>query len=161
MDSYLPEMRDVGGRWFQLYIFKRREVTEQLVKRAEAAGYSALCLTVDCVVGGKREANTRNRFAYPPDVRPENFAQFYEEEKAKSTITDTNFFILNLYDSAITWKDIAWLKKLQHYLLSLKELYHLWMPNLLFHMVLLPLWCPIMAEDKWTRLLLPSHAFLK
>lgn len=36
-----------GGLWLQLYIYKDREVTKKLVKRAEAAGYRVLCLTID------------------------------------------------------------------------------------------------------------------
>lgn len=36
-----------GALWFQLYIYKDREVTKKLVKRVEAAGYRVLCLTVD------------------------------------------------------------------------------------------------------------------
>ncbi|CAM9586772.1 unnamed protein product, partial [Choristocarpus tenellus] len=36
-----------GVRWFQLYIYKDREITMQLVKRALASGYTALAVTVD------------------------------------------------------------------------------------------------------------------
>src|SRR2546426_9013795 len=45
----LDEVGDAadGPRWFQLYVHPDREVTKRLVKRAEARGYSALCLTVD------------------------------------------------------------------------------------------------------------------
>jgi len=112
MDNCFPEKSDVGGRWFQLYILKTRAITERVIKRAEAAGYSALCLTVDCVIAGKREANARNRFTYPHGIRPENYVQLYEEEKAKTTITDMNAFIINLYDTSIKWSDIEWIKSI-------------------------------------------------
>jgi len=34
-----------GERWFQLYCYRDREITRDLVRRAEAAGYTALCVT--------------------------------------------------------------------------------------------------------------------
>jgi isopentenyl diphosphate isomerase/L-lactate dehydrogenase-like FMN-dependent dehydrogenase len=44
-----------GQRWFQLYCYRDRAVTRTLVQAAEAAGYSAVCLTVDVPVLGRRE----------------------------------------------------------------------------------------------------------
>ena len=43
-----------GPRWFQLYVNKDRGVTRSLVQRAEAAGFTALELTVDAPVLGQR-----------------------------------------------------------------------------------------------------------
>ena len=43
-----------GFHWFQLYIYKNREITQELVRRAEAANFKALVLTVDTAVLGKR-----------------------------------------------------------------------------------------------------------
>src|SRR3990172_7673074 len=63
-----------GPRWFQLYFNRDREVTRRLVERAEAHGYSALCLTVDLPWLGRREADIRNRLQFPPDVTMANFA---------------------------------------------------------------------------------------
>ena len=51
-----------GPRWFQLYA-QDREVTRTLVQRAEAGGYTALCLTVDVPVIGNRERDLRNSFS--------------------------------------------------------------------------------------------------
>src|ERR1043166_5450026 len=45
MESVFPEAR--SPRWFQLYIYKDREVSAELVRRAEAAGAEAIVLTVD------------------------------------------------------------------------------------------------------------------
>jgi 4-hydroxymandelate oxidase len=47
----------VSRRWFQLYWFTDREFTRDLVARAEAAGYQALCLTVD--TPSRRGVSTR------------------------------------------------------------------------------------------------------
>jgi isopentenyl diphosphate isomerase/L-lactate dehydrogenase-like FMN-dependent dehydrogenase len=51
-----------GRRWFQLYVQRDRAVTRDLVQRAVAAGYEALCLTVDLPVLGYRDEILRVRF---------------------------------------------------------------------------------------------------
>ena len=48
-----------GRRWFQLYVQRNRSVSRELVRRAEAAGYEAICLTVDLPVLGYRDAVVR------------------------------------------------------------------------------------------------------
>src|SRR4051812_13223181 len=45
--------------WFQLYVFTEREFSLRMVRRAEAAGYKALLITVDAPTSGKRERGTR------------------------------------------------------------------------------------------------------
>ena len=49
LDAHLEESRRrrAGPLWFQLYVYRDRRVSEALVRRAEAAGYTALVLTVD------------------------------------------------------------------------------------------------------------------
>jgi (S)-mandelate dehydrogenase len=63
----IEEIADqAGGRlWFQLYLLKKPEMRMQLVRRAHAAGYEALLVTVDLAVAGKRERDLRNDFAAP------------------------------------------------------------------------------------------------
>jgi L-lactate dehydrogenase (cytochrome) len=51
-----------GPKMFQLYIFRDRDLTRQLVERSKRAGYGALCLTVDVPVVGKRERDLRTGF---------------------------------------------------------------------------------------------------
>src|SRR2546425_12753715 len=53
-------------QWFQLYVYRDRAVTEELVARAVKAGYKALCLTADTPVLGRRERDERNAFTLPP-----------------------------------------------------------------------------------------------
>ena len=59
-------------RWFQLYIYKDREITLELVKRAEAAGAEAIVLTVDAPGLGTRERDARNTFRLPEGLSVEN-----------------------------------------------------------------------------------------
>ena len=55
-----------GGRlWFQLYMWPDRSMSHQLVKRAWAAGYEGLIVTVDGVIAGNREYNPRNGYTVP------------------------------------------------------------------------------------------------
>src|SRR5690606_14532589 len=58
--------------WFQLYIQPDREFTEKLVRRAEAAGYQALVLTVDAPVNGVRNREQRSGFSLPAGVEAVN-----------------------------------------------------------------------------------------
>jgi isopentenyl diphosphate isomerase/L-lactate dehydrogenase-like FMN-dependent dehydrogenase len=56
----------VGGRlWFQLYVWKQREMSHKLIKRAQDSGFEALIVTVDSPVGANREYNARNGFSLP------------------------------------------------------------------------------------------------
>ena len=59
-------------RWFQLYIYKDRAITRELVQRAEAAGAEAIVLTVDAPGLGTRERDTRNSFRLPEGLAVEN-----------------------------------------------------------------------------------------
>ena len=61
-------------RWFQLYIYKDREITLELVKRAEAAGAEAIVLTVDAPGLGTRERDARNSFRLRDGLVVENLA---------------------------------------------------------------------------------------
>ncbi len=55
-----------GGRlWFQLYVWKRRDLSYQIIERAKKAGYEALIVTVDSAVSPNREYNARNGFGVP------------------------------------------------------------------------------------------------
>ena len=54
-----------GELWFQLYVLKDRAFNDQLVARAQSAGYGALVVTVDLPAGGKRERDLRNGITVP------------------------------------------------------------------------------------------------
>lgn len=62
----METLTQFGGRlWFQLYVWKRRDLSYQMIERAKQAGYEALIVTVDSAVPGNREYNARNGFALP------------------------------------------------------------------------------------------------
>jgi isopentenyl diphosphate isomerase/L-lactate dehydrogenase-like FMN-dependent dehydrogenase len=69
----MEEVADqAGGRlWFQLYVWKRRDLSYQVIERAKQAGYEALVVTVDSAVSPNREYNARNGFSAPlkPNLR--------------------------------------------------------------------------------------------
>jgi len=56
---------DLARKWFQLYVLKDRQVTHQLIERAEQSGYETLVVTVDVPVVGKRERDVVNGFTVP------------------------------------------------------------------------------------------------
>jgi L-lactate dehydrogenase (cytochrome) len=49
-----------GPAWFQLYICGGRDVATAGIRRAKAAGFSALAVTIDTAVAGLRERDFRN-----------------------------------------------------------------------------------------------------
>ncbi|MDE1476879.1 alpha-hydroxy-acid oxidizing protein [Xenorhabdus bovienii] len=53
-----------GEKWFQLYVV-HLELAKQLIKRALAADYTTLIITVDVAVNGYRERDIRNQFCLP------------------------------------------------------------------------------------------------
>jgi len=100
-------------RWFQLYVYKDRQVTADLVRRAERAGYRAICLTVDTPLLGRREKDERNAFTLPPglgiaNVRPAGLDGMPESERGSAFAK----YVVELLDAAVTWRDIAWLRSI-------------------------------------------------
>src|SRR5579885_1409203 len=55
-------------RWFQLYVFRDAAVTRELVAQARECGFTALLLTVDTPVLGRRERDHRTGFTLPGGV---------------------------------------------------------------------------------------------
>jgi 4-hydroxymandelate oxidase len=102
-----------GPLWFQLYVYRDRAVTEDLVRRAEAAGYRALVLTVDTPRLGRRERDIRNEFALPIDVTMPNLERYGTPEAVRwagtSSFTD---YVHHLLDASLTWESVAWLRSL-------------------------------------------------
>eukprot|EP01132_Coremiostelium_polycephalum_P008583 gene8583-10561_t len=99
-----------GGNpgWFQLYVFKDRSISENLVRRAEKLGFSALMLTVDTPFLGRREADYRNEFRLPDGLQLKNFSDL----PMSNLHGGLNQYIAAMIDPSLTWKDIDWLKSI-------------------------------------------------
>ena len=63
-----PTAAPGARRWFQLYLWRDRAASRDLVARARAAGYEALVLTVDTPVAGPRLRDVRNGLTLPPSL---------------------------------------------------------------------------------------------
>ena len=75
-----------GARWFQLYWGPHRAKVQDLVERAEAAGYSAIVVTVDLPEVGRRERDLRTGFEAPTQLS-------------------------DVVDNSLTWRDLEWLRE--------------------------------------------------
>jgi isopentenyl diphosphate isomerase/L-lactate dehydrogenase-like FMN-dependent dehydrogenase len=89
-------------RWFQLYWSRDRGFTGELVAAAADAGFSALMLTVDLPVAGRRERDLRARFALPDDLPLPNIPQTLRRE-------DFHQALHAVVDDTLTWRDLEWL----------------------------------------------------
>jgi 4-hydroxymandelate oxidase len=88
--------------WFQLYLQPARAQSEALLRRAEAAGYEAIVLTVDAAV-------KPSTFALPRGVEAANLrgmAPLRQQAQAGGRI----LFGTPLLDAAPRWEDVAWLR---------------------------------------------------
>ena len=100
-------------QWFQLYIHRDRALTRALVERAEAAGFSALCLTVDAPLLGRRERDRRNQFTLPPGMELANLNAIADLAIPKTAGESGLFtYFAQQIDPGITWKDLEWLQSL-------------------------------------------------
>jgi 4-hydroxymandelate oxidase len=73
-----------GARlWFQPYLFDDRGIVREMVRRAEAAKYRAICLTLDSPVAGWREASMRWPTVLPDGITWANMPPQAQPGKGK------------------------------------------------------------------------------
>jgi 4-hydroxymandelate oxidase len=94
--------------WMQLYVHPDRTFTRELVRRAEAAGYAALCLTVDSPVFGTRNREQRAGFRLPPGARLENLRSLGSAVQVGLHATADGVYS-EIVDPSLQWKDVDWL----------------------------------------------------
>jgi isopentenyl diphosphate isomerase/L-lactate dehydrogenase-like FMN-dependent dehydrogenase len=100
-----------GVRWFQLYCYKDRGITQALVERATAAGYRAIVLTVDAPFVGRRERDIRNRFGLPPGLRWKNLEPYgFDRMDAGGDGSALVKYIETIWDAGLTWDAVDWLR---------------------------------------------------
>ncbi|MDX6507081.1 MAG: 4-hydroxymandelate oxidase [Gaiellaceae bacterium] len=91
-----------AAQWFQLYWSRDRGFTQTLVQGAAEAGFSALMLTVDLPVAGRRERDVRAGFALPDDLPLPNLPIALQRE-------DFHAALNTAVDDTLTWRDLEWL----------------------------------------------------
>jgi lactate 2-monooxygenase len=115
----IAEAMGDAARWFQLYWVSNRDVVASLVRRAEAAGYGAIVVTLDTLILGWRPRDLRN--AYLPFREGEGIAQFtsdpvFRDLLAVSPEEDPLVAagtMLGMFPNlALSWDDLAWLREL-------------------------------------------------
>lgn len=115
-----------GRRWFQLYLWRDREASRDLVQRARAWGYEALVLTVDTPVAGPRLRDVRNGLTIPPSLTLRTLAEgarhpawwfdllttepleFASLHRFDGTVAE---LVAQMFDPSATIADLAWLRE--------------------------------------------------
>jgi 4-hydroxymandelate oxidase len=102
-----------GAVWLQLYAYRDKAVTKGLVQGAEAAGYKAICVTVDVPVDGNRERDIRNNYFYPREMLYRNLKGLgvkglsrNMDDRALLAFADRELRV------ALTWEYLEWLKSI-------------------------------------------------
>jgi L-lactate dehydrogenase (cytochrome) len=113
-------------RWFQLYLWRDRAASRDLVARAQEAGYEALVLTVDTPVAGARLRDVRNGLTLPPSLSARTFAEgalharwwfdllttepleFASLNRFDGTVAE---LVGQVFDPALTMQDLVWLRE--------------------------------------------------
>lgn len=96
-------------KWFQLYIYKDRGLTRDLISRAEHAGAEAIVLTVDAPGWGNRERDTRNGFRLPPGLAVANVAPVGKGEFPRVEGSGLAAYVRTHFEQALSFDDLAWL----------------------------------------------------
>ncbi|XP_054931944.2 2-Hydroxyacid oxidase 1-like [Dermacentor andersoni] len=99
--------------WLQLYVFKNRTVTLELLRRAQAANFSAVVLTVDAPTWGQRIVDVRNAFMIPEGITLGNFDQsVYANFNMTNATSGSGLtkYTNDFFDQSLTWEDVCWLK---------------------------------------------------
>lgn len=94
--------------WFQLYVYKDRGLTGELVRRAEMAGASALVLTVDAPIFGRRERDLQSGFRLPDGLHLANLHsagldRFPETSQGSGLVA----YGEALLDASVDWNDLS------------------------------------------------------
>src|SRR5438105_7386565 len=116
----IEQVAETGApRWFQLYWVNDREICASFVRRAEAAGYGAIVVTLDTLALGWRPRDLR--LAYLPFIRGEGCGQFFSDPVFLSRLTQTPdedpltaaaTMLATFPNIGLTWNDLDWLREL-------------------------------------------------
>ena len=106
-----------GTYAMQLYVYKERELSIKLIKRAELAGFKAIIMTADTPVLGQRIADVKQKFRLPNHLSLEN----YDDLKAMKVVDKglMEYISGNILNS-ISWDDIGWVRSVTNLPIYLK-----------------------------------------
>lgn len=90
-----------GRRWFQLYSFRDRAITQALMDEAVDSGFEAIVVTVDAARGGRRERDLRTGFSLPEGLGVPSVQAALGSERAV-TIEET----FALMEPALSWQSL-------------------------------------------------------
>jgi isopentenyl diphosphate isomerase/L-lactate dehydrogenase-like FMN-dependent dehydrogenase len=90
-----------GRRWFQLYCFRDRGITDALVAEAIESGFEAIVVTVDAPRGGKRDRDLRSGFQIPTGIGVPS-VEAAVGGGARLGISE----VFELVDPSLAWSDI-------------------------------------------------------
>jgi len=134
----IEEVAQAGGpsgrHWFQVYVWKDRGLVKELIERATAANYEALCVTVDTAVLGRRERDVRRGYTLPPKIGldtivdgiihpawtwaflnnpPIKFANVEGRDVGDgSDAVSLSTYINSQFDQGLAWSDIEWMRSI-------------------------------------------------
>ena len=89
--------------WFQLYWSTDRGFTKELLAQVVEARFTALVLTVDFPVAGRRERDIRLAFTLPDDLPAPNLPVALARKDFHSALG-------HIVDATLTWRDLEWLR---------------------------------------------------
>lgn len=123
-----------GDKWFQIYAWRDRGLVEELVDRSKRAGFTAVWLTVDTAVLGRRERDVRRGMTLPPKIGPGTIVDgaihpgwtwdFLRNEPITfanvvglsdedgSTAVNLAEHMARQFDPALSWDDVDWLRSI-------------------------------------------------
>jgi isopentenyl diphosphate isomerase/L-lactate dehydrogenase-like FMN-dependent dehydrogenase len=110
-------------KWFQLYFQAERQQTLDVVKRAEAAGYSAIIVTADVPINGLRNRIQRSGFQLPTSAQAANISS--PSARKSIELNDNQSVVFQgIMNSAPTWQDLQWLRNQTQLPILLKGVSH-------------------------------------
>jgi lactate 2-monooxygenase len=130
----LEDVAEANGdspRWYQLYWPGDDELTESLVRRAEAAGYGALVVTIDNYVPGWKPRDLQR--AYLPFIEGIGIAQFLSDPVFRAALEKTpeedlgaavGHYLGVFVNPQQTWDRLEWLRETTSLPIVLKGILH-------------------------------------
>ncbi|MGQ9657913.1 MAG: lactate 2-monooxygenase [Fimbriimonadales bacterium] len=118
-------------RWFQLYWSRNHEVAASFVRRAEAAGYSAIVVTVDTFMLAWRPRDLKR--AYLPFMHGEGLANYFSDPAFRALLAsppeeDPGSAVMQFAaifgNPSLTWDDLARLRQWTRLPILLKGILH-------------------------------------